>query len=193
MLTKASAVTLARIAMVPAFMVFLLSDHFPTTTVALVVFVIAAGTDWLDGHLARKYNEITDFGKFIDPLADKLLVTSAMLIFVGQGRLASWAAMLIIAREFVITSLRLVAMTRGKVLAAGWSGKIKTFIQIGAVVSFLYFDDPTHLFYFFGHSMTSDTVAGFAMVAVAIWSGADYLVRHRSVLKPDEVIKEEQA
>jgi len=151
----------------------------------LAIFIVASATDWVDGFLARKYNEVTNFGKFIDPLADKLLITSAMLIFVQQKSLASWAAMIIIAREFIITSLRLVAVTQGKVLAAGMSGKIKTVVQIGCTIVFILTDKVlltnNYLFMVGEYEMTPNRIAGFVIVAVTLWSGLDYLIRHRSV------------
>jgi len=186
MLTKANIVTLTRIALVPAFLI-LMSVNTPATIVAaIVIFVIASATDWVDGFLARRYNEITTFGKFIDPLADKLLITAALLIFVQNDFLAAWAAMLIIAREFIITSLRLVALTHGEVLAAGFSGKIKTIVQIACTIFILIIKTP-HLHDFLGHSIEMAeqliTWTGYLMVAVTLWSGVDYLVRHRNVLK----------
>ena len=188
MLTKASIVTLSRIAIIPIFMWALLTRNDTAHTVALILFIIASATDWVDGFLARKYNEVTDFGKFIDPLADKLLITSAMLIFVQQGSLASWAAMLIIAREFIVTSLRLVAVTQGKVLAAGWSGKVKTLVQIICTVIFIlpstsFFNPTSSLFIVGTYEMTIYRIAGFVMVIVTLWSGVDYLIRHRSVFQ----------
>lgn len=182
MLTKASIVTLARIALIPVFMWALLADKGYTNTVALVIFILASATDWVDGFLARKYNEVTTFGKFIDPLADKLLITAAMLIFVEQGHLASWAAMIIIAREFIITSLRLVAVAQGKVLAADLSGKIKTTVQIICTILFLLITQPVDLVTIGTWPVTSDTVIGLIMVGVTLWSGIDYLIRHRSIL-----------
>ncbi len=184
MLTRASIVTLARIALIPVFMWALLNSdsHDSYRYTALAIFIVASFTDWVDGFLARKYNEVTTFGKFIDPLADKLLITAAMLIFVQQGSLASWAAMIIIAREFIITSLRLVAVAQGKVLAAGFSGKVKTVVQIICSIAFIAFRNNPTLFCVGSYEVTTDRAAGFVMVAVTVWSGIDYLVRHRSVL-----------
>ena len=186
MLTKASIVTLSRMAMIPLFMALMLIDNPSLTTAAVIIFVIASMTDWVDGFLARKYNEVTTFGKFIDPLADKLLIAAALLIFVETGRMASWAAMLIIAREFIITSLRLIALTKGEVLAAGFSGKVKTMTQIACTI-FILAIDTEHAIELFGHSpsLAANLAAwaGYVMVAVTLWSGIDYLVRHRKVLK----------
>lgn len=133
-MTLANKITLARIAMIPFFVVFALLEGWLWQAAALVLFCAASFTDFLDGYIARKYNQVTDFGKFVDPLADKLLVTAALVIFVGQGLLASWMVFLILAREFIITSLRNVAAAKGQVMAAAWSGKVKTCVQIAGII-----------------------------------------------------------
>ena len=123
-MTTASKITLARVALIPVFMALLLLNY---NWAALVVFAIASLTDFVDGYIARHYNQVSDFGKFLDPLADKLLVTAAMLVFVQWGRMPSWMVMIVLTREFAVSGLRMVAASGGKVLAAGWSGKVKTF------------------------------------------------------------------
>ncbi|MCI8856868.1 MAG: CDP-diacylglycerol--glycerol-3-phosphate 3-phosphatidyltransferase [Clostridiaceae bacterium] len=133
-MTTANKITLARIAMIPFFVVFALMEGFQWQAAALALFCIASATDFLDGYIARKYNQVTDFGKFVDPLADKLLVTAALVIFVGQGLLTSWMVFIILAREFIITSLRNVAAAKGQVMAASWSGKVKTCVQIAGII-----------------------------------------------------------
>lgn len=128
-MTLASKITLVRIAFIPAFMVLMyLSGGAPGLWMwlSLAVFIAASLTDYIDGHIARKYNQVTDFGKFLDPLADKLLVIAAMVIFCQWGMFPAWALMLVLAREFAVTGLRLIAVGKGKVIAAGWSGKVKT-------------------------------------------------------------------
>ena len=133
-MTTANKITLVRIAMIPFFVVFALMDGVQWQALALALFCIASFTDFLDGYIARKYNQVTDFGKFVDPLADKLLVTAALVIFVGQGLLASWMVFIILAREFIITSLRNGAAAKGQVMAASWSGKVKTCVQIAGII-----------------------------------------------------------
>lgn len=133
-MTTANKITLVRIAMIPFFVVFALMDGVGYQIAALALFCIASFTDFLDGYIARKYNQVTDFGKFVDPLADKLLVTAALVIFVGQGLMASWMVFIILAREFIITSLRNVAAAKGQVMAAAWSGKVKTCVQIAGII-----------------------------------------------------------
>lgn len=123
-MTTATKITLARVALIPVFMVVLLLGYeWP----AMIIFAIASLTDFVDGYIARHYNQTSDFGKFLDPLADKLLVVAAMLIFIQQGRMPAWVVMIVLAREFAVSGLRMVAAKEGTVLAAGFSGKVKTF------------------------------------------------------------------
>ena len=138
-MTTANKITLVRILMIPFFVVFAVLGGPKYDTIALILFCLASVTDFLDGYVARKYNQVTDFGKFVDPLADKLLVTAALVIFVERGLLAAWMVFVILAREFIITSLRNVAAAKGQVMAAAWSGKVKTCVQIaGIILIFLY-------------------------------------------------------
>ena len=143
-MTTANKITLTRIAMIPFFIYFAAQPmlnveeykvgifSFPTCTlIALILFCVASFTDFLDGYVARKYNQVTDFGKFVDPLADKLLVSSALILFVEQKAMAGWMVCVILARELIITSLRVVAANKGVVMAATWTGKVKTCVQIG--------------------------------------------------------------
>ena len=128
-MTLASKITLIRVAFIPIYMVFMyLSAGEPNIWMwlALITFIVASITDYIDGQIARKKNQVSDFGKFLDPLADKLLVISAMCMFCQWGRFPAWAFMLVLAREFSVTGLRLIAVGKGNVIAAGWSGKVKT-------------------------------------------------------------------
>lgn len=121
----ATKFTMLRVILIPVFMVLLLFG-WGYNIPALCVFIVASVTDFIDGHIARKYNQISDLGKFLDPLADKLLVFAAMLILVQFGRFPAWAVMVVLARELAVSGLRMIAATKGSVIAAGWSGKIKT-------------------------------------------------------------------
>lgn len=123
--------TMARIIMVPIVMALMLSGH---NIAALVIFCVASVTDFLDGYLARKYSLVSSFGKIMDPLADKLLAFGALICFVQLGVVSVWAPMIIIAREFFVTSMRVVAVSKGKVIAASWWGKIKTNVQLFAII-----------------------------------------------------------
>ena len=128
-MTTASKITLLRVAMIPIYMVFMyLSGGNPGLWMwlALGVFILASLTDYVDGQIARKCNQVSDFGKFLDPLAAKLLTIAAMTMFCEWGSFPAWALMIVLTREFAVTGLRLVAVGSGTVIAAGWSGKVKT-------------------------------------------------------------------
>lgn len=223
-MTTANKITLTRICMIPFFLYFAsqpmlvfdqeawqnsfqIETFFPTATVvALVLFCVASFTDFLDGYVARKYNQVTDFGKFVDPLADKLLVTSALVLFVEQGAMAGWMVCVIIARELIITSLRVVAANKGRVLAATWTGKVKTCVQIGGIILiYLYYiaigavmtgklgetmesGSIKMLFYrdFTGDQITL-TVVGWVITLVTIYSGFDYLRKNWDIIKDGAV------
>ena len=183
-MTTASKVTMVRIFMIPVFIVFFMlgyyrSDLFGAFDIfAIVLFVLAAATDGIDGHIARKYNQVTDFGKFIDPLADKILVISALICMVEFGYISSIAVIIIIAREFMVTGLRIAAISSGKVIAAAMSGKIKTVIQIVCITAIM-------LAYAFD---INDSVEAFLnagvwiMVFVTIYSGCEYMVKNWNVI-----------
>ena len=134
----ANKLTVIRIFLVPIFLIFIAVQGIPYGTfIATFIFILASLTDKLDGYIARSRNQITNFGKFMDPLADKLLVTSALISLVELQMVPSWAAIVIIAREFAVSGLRTIAASEGKVIAASWWGKIKTVIQIIAIVILL--------------------------------------------------------
>ena len=128
-MTTATKITLLRVVMIPAYMVFMyLSGGQPNLWmwIALGIFILASITDWIDGYIARKYHQVSDFGKFLDPLADKLLTIAAMAMFCQWGSFPAWALMIVLTREFAVSGLRMVAGPKGKVIAAGKSGKFKT-------------------------------------------------------------------
>jgi len=128
-MTLASKITLARVAMIPAYMLTMYLSQGQAGLwmyVSLAIFIVASLTDFIDGYIARHYNQTTDFGKFLDPLADKLLTIAAMTMFCEWGVFPAWALMIILTREFGVTGLRLIAVQKGTVIAAGWSGKVKT-------------------------------------------------------------------
>ena len=128
-MTTASKITLARVFLIPAYMVTMYLSGGEAGLwmyLSLAIFIVASLTDFIDGYIARNYNQVTDFGKFLDPLADKLLVIAAMAIFCQWGQFPAWALMIVLTREFAVTGLRLVAVGKGNVIAAGFSGKVKT-------------------------------------------------------------------
>ena len=169
-MTTASKITLARVALIPVFMALLLLNY---KWLALAVFVIASLTDFVDGYIARHYNQVSNFGKFLDPLADKLLVFAAMLIFVQWGRMPAWAVMIVLAREFAVSGLRMVAATGGKVIAAGWSGKVKTFSTMVGLCCMMPFSFPW-----------LDWTVTAVIVLTTVYSGAEYFVQNWNVIKP---------
>jgi CDP-diacylglycerol--glycerol-3-phosphate 3-phosphatidyltransferase len=141
--TWANRVTLARVILIPVFVVVLLArlpNYGPW--IAALIFTALAATDAVDGYLARSRNEVTTFGKFIDPLADKLLVTAALVSLVELDKISAWIAIIIISREFIVTGLRLVSVAEGKVIAASRYGRLKTIFQIAAIVGFIVKDSP---------------------------------------------------
>jgi CDP-diacylglycerol--glycerol-3-phosphate 3-phosphatidyltransferase len=159
-----NVLTLLRILAVPVVVVALLDGTPHGDTLAAVVFALAALTDGLDGYIARSRDSVTTFGKLMDPLADKLLITAALISLVSLNRLPAWVAMVIIAREFAITGLRSIAADRGVVIAASWMGKVKTVLQIAAVFALIIFN-PAPLW--------ADILVYIALAATVI-SGFDY-------------------
>ena len=172
--------SLLRMCMIPFFVVFALIEEPWAQIVALLIFVIASLTDMLDGKIARKYNLVTNFGKFIDPIADKLLVMSALIVLVEQGRMPGWVCILMLAREFLISGFRLVAADSGKVFAAGWLVKIKTVLQMAAVIAlFLLTPASVGAEPFFGDiGVIIANVIMYAAALMTVWSGADYIIKN---------------
>ena len=171
----ANKLTILRIVMIPFFMYALLDGQL---TLALILFAIASFTDFLDGYLARSMNLITNFGKFMDPLADKLLVTSALIAFVELGRLSSWVLLIIISREFIVSIFRAIAASNGIVIAASWWGKSKTISQMIMIIIMLLNNYPFSLM-----SIPMDTIFIIVATALTIISGADYIIKNKQVLK----------
>ena len=185
--TPANAVTMIRILLIPVFVIIALvpwgAHAAAQPGVAMVVFALLAATDGLDGHLARSRDEVTTFGKFLDPLADKILVMAALLVLVEQQQLPSWIPLVIVAREFIVSGLRMLAAADGQIIAASWYGKAKTFVTDIAIVFFLVMDSPA--------IAASSIHTGFvvlswvlmvAAVVLTIISMIDYLVKSKSVI-----------
>ena len=170
-MTTASKITLVRVALIPLYMIFMYLSGGVTGLwmwLALAVFIIASLTDYVDGQIARKRNQVSDFGKFLDPLADKLLVIAAMTMFCEWGVMPAWALMLVLTREFAVTGLRLIAVGKGNVIAAGWSGKIKTAsTMIGLCV----------IMGFPGIALLSWIVIA-VIVVTTVYSGVEYFVQN---------------
>ena len=182
----ANKLTILRIILIPFFIAcfyiealdypIILFGTFATTYanfVGLLIFALAAATDWLDGYLARKMDLISDFGKFMDPLADKMLTTAAFLIFIDQGLLSSWVVFIVLTREFIVSGLRMSAASSGIVIAAGWSGKFKTVVQFVLIILLLLNPQLTVL----------NIIMIYAMTLATVISGAEYVMKNLDVLK----------
>ncbi len=200
-------ITTVRICLVPVFIIVLLLPFSWANIAGLIIFIIASITDSLDGHIARSKNLVTNFGKFLDPLADKLLVSAALIALVGMDKIPSWFATIVIAREFMVTGIRLLASGEGRVIAASIWGKLKTITQIIAV-SLLLLDvtaplpaDESDVFMFgkmgnlistYSNAPIQNTIGILATVMIilaiiiTIFSGVDYLVKNKDILKLED-------
>ena len=183
--------TMLRIILTPVFMAVLYWGFPGADYVALAIFVVASLTDLLDGKIARKYNLVTDFGKFADPLADKILVVAAMLWFVECGRMPAWMLMIVITREFAVSGLRMVASDNGRVIAAGWSGKVKTASTMVCLVVMLLLG-PTIAFHTDPNALTAvpasyftwiDPLCGWIITLTTLYSGVEYFVKNKDVIR----------
>jgi CDP-diacylglycerol--glycerol-3-phosphate 3-phosphatidyltransferase len=164
-----NTLTVVRILLVPVVVVALLDETPNGDAIAAAVFALAAVTDTLDGYIARQRDAVTTFGKLMDPIADKLLIAAALIALVSLDRLAAWIAMVIIAREFAVTGLRLVAVEQGVVIQASWLGKVKTILQVAAIICLIAFH-PAPL---------SVDLLVYAAVAATVISGVDYFFGFR--------------
>lgn len=179
-MTTANKLTILRVLLVPVFMVFLLMEPLWCQVAALAIFVIASATDGIDGYIARHYNQITTFGKFMDPIADKLLTTAALLVLLEKGAIGCVPVMIIMAREFIVSGVRMIAGSDGKVIAASMLGKIKTVSQMIAIVAAILLLNPV---------FPKETAALITNILVwiatgfTIISGIDYLVKNRSIFE----------
>ncbi|RUR41561.1 CDP-diacylglycerol--glycerol-3-phosphate 3-phosphatidyltransferase [Clostridium perfringens] len=189
----ANKLTLIRIILVPIFLVFIAYQGLPYgSVIATLIFIIASVTDQLDGYIARSRNQVTNFGKFMDPLADKLLVTAALISLVELQLVPSWAAIVIIAREFAVSGLRTIAASEGLVIAASWWGKIKTVIQIIAIVLLLLqvniINSPGIKELVAGSNFLRNffiyvpDIFLYLAVAITIISGVDYFRKNKNVI-----------
>ena len=171
-MNTANKLTMARVVMIPIFLAVLYLVIPPYHNyIALAIFVLASVTDFIDGYVARHYDQVTDFGKFMDPLTDKLLVVSAMLWFVQIGRMPAWCVLIGGAREFAVTGLRLVAVDNGRVIAAAWSGKVKTFATM-VCLCIMHLPVPPVV----------DYVCVAVIAVTTLYSGVEYFVKNKDVL-----------
>lgn len=174
-MTLASKITLIRVAFIPIYMVFMYKSAGAPGVwmwLALGVFILASITDFVDGQIARRFNQVSDFGKFLDPLADKLLTIAAMVMFCEWGMMPGWALMLVLAREFAVTGLRLVAVGKGTVIAAGWSGKVKTASTMIGLCVLMAFPTVDWL----------ATIINAVIVVTTVYSGVEYFAQNWNCL-----------
>jgi len=168
--TTANKITMVRVALIPVFLVLCYLDH---RIAATVVFIIASLSDLLDGYIARHYNQVSNFGKFMDPLADKMLVLSAMCFLVEKGQMPGWVVAVILFREFAVSGLRLIAAERQHVIAAAWSGKVKTTCTMIGLCFVLVFTRYEWLNLF----------VSAVILATTVYSGVEYFWKNRDVFK----------
>lgn len=169
-MNTANKLTMLRVIMIPVFLLALYIDFPFNNIVALIIFILASVTDFIDGYIARNFDQVTDFGKFMDPLADKLLVISAMLWFVKVGQMEAWIVLVVLAREFAVSGLRMVAAPKGLVIAAAWSGKIKTAATMVCICIMLV-PIPEIL----------NTLCVAVILITTVVSGIEYFIKNRSV------------
>ena len=167
----ANKLTMLRVVMIPAFVIVLYADFEGCRYVALALFAIASFTDFLDGYIARSRNLVTDFGKFMDPLADKVLVMTAMLMFVSLGQMPAWVLAVVLARELAVSGLRMIAATEGKVIAAAWSGKVKTASTMVCIILMLLPIPPV-----------LNTVCWGIILVTTVYSGVEYFTKNKHVI-----------
>lgn len=174
-MTTASKITLVRVFLIPALMVTMYLSEGDLNTwmwISLAIFIIASLTDYIDGYIARKYHQVSDFGKFLDPLADKLLTIAIMAMFCEWGRFPAWALMIVLTREFAVTGLRLIAVGKGTVIAAGWSGKVKTAsTMVGLCVLMI-----------FPHNVVVTWLVITVTVVTTLYSGIEYFCQNWNCL-----------
>ena len=170
-MNTANKLTMIRVALIPVYVLLWYLPIPGQQYIALAVFIIASITDFIDGYVARHYNQVTDFGKFMDPLADKVLVLAAMICFCARGVMPDWAVIIVILREFAVSGLRLVAVDNGRVVAAGWSGKVKTASTMVCLCLM--------------HLPIPEVMNWIAVVVIAVttlYSGVEYFIKNRDVL-----------
>jgi len=186
----ANKITIARIGLTFVFMIFLFMNGLWPKVAGFAVFILAAVSDLLDGKIAKKYNMVTDFGKLMDPIADKILVLSALIAFVQMQIIEGWMVLVIFSREILVTSLRLFALNKGKVLSAGRSGKHKTFSQmvlISLILCFILFKEIRKNFYTWNPSWEASfsvaiNIVMWIVVVLTLYSGIAYLWKNRKII-----------
>ncbi len=180
----ANKLTVLRVVLIPFFIAFGLMESTLFAYIALMIFVVASFTDYLDGHLARKLGLVSDFGKFLDPLADKLLVFAALALLVHKGDISVWVFYIVVLREMVVTGIRLIAASSGRVIAAGFTGKLKTMYQMVLITAALIPWINDNLFSIGTPIGSVLDILMYIMVAITLVSGAEYVIKNADVIKP---------
>jgi len=185
-LNTANKVTLFRVVMIPILVVVLYWGFHYSSIIAAVIFIVASATDYIDGYIARSRDMVTDFGKFMDPLADKVLVFAAMLWFTELGVMPAWATLIVLMREFAVTALRLIAISNGKVIAAAWSGKVKTAVTMICLTAMFFVGGlpnaneqavlPAEI------AIWVKWAAVILIVGTTLYSGIEYFIKNRNAL-----------
>ena len=175
--------TLLRVCMIPFFVIFARMSPFWAQCVAVGIYALACITDALDGHIARSRRLITDFGKFMDPIADKLLVMSALIVLTAQRRMPDWVCILMLAREFLVSGFRLVAVEGGRVIAAGPLGKLKTVLQMVSTIALMLLVPAAGEPLLGQGGVIFANALMYVALALTVVSGADYLIRNRDCIK----------
>jgi len=174
-MTTASKITFLRVLLIPAYMVTMYLSGGQAGVwmyLSLAIFIVASLTDYVDGYIARHYNQVTDFGKFLDPLADKLLTIAAMAMFCEWGSFPAWALMIVLTREFAVSGLRMVAGPKGKVIAAGWSGKVKTASSMVGLCVMMALPQVELI----------STIVMVMIVVTTVYSGVEYFIQNWNCL-----------
>ena len=175
-MTSASKITILRVLLIPFYMAAMYMTGGESGVwmwISLAIFIVASLTDFVDGYIARNYNQTTDFGKFLDPLADKLLTIAAMCMFCQWGSFPAWALMIVLTREFAVTGLRLVAVQKGNVIAAGWSGKVKTASTMVGLCAMMAIPSVAWL----------NALVIAVIVVTTVYSGVEYFVKNGKCLR----------
>lgn len=173
----ANKITITRLILVPIFIVIMLSNIKYGDIISAILFTMASLTDKLDGYVARRYNQITNLGKFMDPLVDKVMVSSAFIALIQLGRIQSWIVIVILSREFIVTGLRTIAANKGIVIAASNLGKYKTTLQIVAIISLMLNNIPfSYIFFPFS------SIAIHLALFMTVYSGVDYIIKCKKII-----------
>jgi CDP-diacylglycerol--glycerol-3-phosphate 3-phosphatidyltransferase len=174
-MNTANKLTMLRVILIPVYLIVWYCSFPYNNLVALAIFIIASVTDFIDGYVARHYDQVTDFGKFMDPLADKVLVLTSMICFCAAGQLPAWTLVIVMAREFAVSGLRLVAVDNGRVIAAGWSGKVKTASTM-VCLCLMHLPIPDVLRW----------VCVIVITVTTLYSGIEYFVKNKDVINSNK-------